>query len=52
MTPSAIDAYPLQWPEGWKRTTWPAQAKFKATFGRARDDLLNEVYAAAEKELT
>jgi hypothetical protein len=40
-----IEAYPLQWPAGWKRTTsvWQRQAKFHATFSSARDGLLREI---------
>lgn len=38
--------YPLQWPEGWPAT--PAEEKkrysaFQTTFGKARDELLNEL---------
>lgn len=40
-----IEAYPLYWPEGWKRTTpgWREPSKFKSSFARARDQLLEEV---------
>jgi hypothetical protein len=40
-----IEAYPLCWPEGWKRTNPYAResSKFKSTFATARDDLLREV---------
>lgn len=39
------EAYPLQWPEGRKRTDhWSReQAKFEVSFARARDNLVNEV---------
>jgi hypothetical protein len=40
-----IEAYPLYWPEGWKRTkSWQRErSKFKSTFAVARDELINEV---------
>lgn len=39
------EAYPLQWPEGRKRTDhWSReQAKFEVSFARARHNLVNEV---------
>lgn len=39
------EAYPLQWPEGRKRTDhWSREhAKFEVSFARARDNLVNEV---------
>ena len=40
-----IDAFPLDWPDGWPRT--PAHqrkaAPYQVTFARARDELLNEL---------
>lgn len=38
-----IEAYPLAWPVGWKRTQWRLTAKFHATFAPARDGLLHEI---------
>lgn len=40
-----INAYPLQWPQGRKRADhWQREhAKFDTTFGRARDNIVNEV---------
>jgi len=40
-----IEAYPLQWPVGWKRTIYykRQRSKFDTTFGKARDNLLNEI---------
>lgn len=40
-----IEAYPLHWPEGWSRTrAWHrSQSKFKNSFARARDELLDEI---------
>jgi hypothetical protein len=40
-----IEAYPLQWPEGWSRTqSWKRQSgKFDTTLGKARDGLLAEI---------
>ena len=39
-------AYPLQWPEGWKRTPAHARKDYsqsKTTFDRAKRDLMNEL---------
>ncbi len=37
-------SYPLQWPEGWKRTATPARARFKIEgFAQARDRVLHQV---------
>lgn len=38
-----IDAYPLQWPVTWPRTSTPRRAKFKTSFAHARDELLREL---------
>jgi hypothetical protein len=40
-----IEAYPLAWPNGWKRANPHARdsSKFKSTFAVARDELLVEV---------
>lgn|SRR3990167_3053877 len=42
---SMISAYPLHWPEGWKRTSsWNREgSKFKSSFAVARDELLQEI---------
>jgi hypothetical protein len=40
---SHIQAYPLQWPEGWPRTKVRRAASFDTRFIDARDGLLNEV---------
>jgi len=39
------EAYPLQWPDGRKRTApgWREPAPFDVTFARARDDIVREV---------
>lgn len=40
-----IEAYPLQWPHGFKRTQYPQRSAFKApSFGSARDKLLHELH--------
>lgn len=40
----SAQAFPLYWPEGWKRTTYRKNSAFKiAHFGKARDLLLAEV---------
>ena len=40
-----IEAYPLHWPDGWKRTKkWDKQSsRFQSTFAVARDQLLAEI---------
>lgn len=41
-----IEAYPLYWPDGWKRTPVhrrTAHQQFKNTFAKYRDDLMREV---------
>lgn len=39
------EAYPLQWPDGWKRTESSNRGtpRFKGTFGSTRDGLLEEI---------
>jgi hypothetical protein len=39
----SAEAYPLYWPEGWKRTRWTEQSKFKTGFGAARNFLNAEL---------
>jgi hypothetical protein len=38
-----MEAYPLQWPDGYKRTLSPRSSKFDTTFAVARDTILKEV---------
>lgn len=38
-----IEAYPLYWPEGWKRCNYPQGSQFNCTFGKARAGLINEI---------
>lgn len=37
------EAYPLYWPEGWKRTTYREHSRFKTGFGAARNLLFAEL---------
>ncbi len=37
------EAYPLQWPEGWPKSKYREDARFKTTFAKARDELFNEI---------
>lgn len=37
------EAYPLKWPDGWKRTRNPKRSPFKVTDTQAIDDILREV---------
>ena len=38
-----IEAYPLYWPEGWKRTSYREYSRFKSGFGAARNLLTAEI---------
>lgn len=38
-----IEAFPLQWPQGYPRTRFPSRARFQASFARARDGILHEI---------
>lgn len=40
---TGIDAYPLSWPTGWKRTNYRSPSKFKTSFAVARDQLFREL---------
>lgn len=46
-----IEAYPLYWPEGRKRTSWPIESKFKTTLADARDGLLAELARLGAKKI-
>jgi hypothetical protein len=38
------EAYPLSWPDGWKRVPYRTRSRFKVSgFGRTRDRLLTEI---------
>lgn len=39
----SAEAYPLYWPEGWKRTNYPEPSRFKTGFGAARVKLSAEI---------
>ncbi len=39
----APDAYPLQWPAGWKRTQYRKPSHYKVTESKARNDLIKAV---------
>lgn len=41
----AVDAFPLQWPQGWVRTIHYRRERgsFKTTFAKARDELMAEI---------
>jgi hypothetical protein len=38
-----MEAYPLYWPEGWKRTAYREHSRFKTGFGSARNLLFAEL---------
>lgn len=38
-----IEAYPLNWPSGWKKTSYRKPSKFKTSFAIARDQLFHEL---------
>lgn len=39
----SIPAFPLQWPAGWKRTTYREKSRFNSNFGKARDEMVNQL---------
>lgn len=39
----AVEAYPLSWPDGWKRTVNHEHSRFKTSFGAARKHLFAEL---------
>ena len=38
-----IDAFPLQWPDGWPRAKHRQRARYGVNFVKARDDLFREL---------
>jgi hypothetical protein len=40
---TGVEAYPLTWPTGWKRTNYRTGSKFKTSFTRARDLVFDEL---------
>lgn len=38
-----INAYPLHWPPGWKRTQFRQRARFGTSFSNTRDNLMHEL---------
>lgn len=38
-----VEAYPLHWPAGYERNTSRQDSRFKTTFGRARNELVEEI---------
>jgi hypothetical protein len=39
-----VEAFPLQWPDGWPRTKRPTRSNFKVTsFGHVRDRVIHEI---------
>lgn len=45
------EAYPLYWPEGWKRTSYRQRSKFKTGFGAARNLLFAELGRMAASKI-
>lgn len=37
------EAFPLHWPQGWKRTKTPAKSRFDVSFASARDGLVEQL---------
>jgi len=46
-----VDAYPLQWPDGWPRSKSRLEAPYKVDFGQARDELLRSVRLLGAREV-
>lgn len=44
-----VDAYPLQWPEGWERTETRQYSRFETSFANARDGLIHEIHLLGGK---
>lgn len=40
---NGVEAFPLAWPEGWKRAKWREQSRFRTEFTKARDFLFAEI---------
>lgn len=48
-----VEAYPLQWPAGWRRTKYRQHSRYKqARFGQSRDELLHELKLMGAKYVT
>ena len=43
MVHKSISAYPLTWPDGWKRTLSPRVSNFRTSFTTARNGLVEEI---------
>lgn len=43
MKNDGTNAFPLSWPAGWKRSTFPKRSKFKTNFTSARNGLLKQI---------
>jgi len=46
-----IEAYPLCWPVGYKRTVWPISARFDTSFSGARDRVIKELRLMGAKDV-
>ncbi len=46
-----IEAFPLTWPDGWKRSTYRERSRFKVTPGYARDSLFSELRRLGAKKI-
>lgn len=46
-----IEAYPLQWPFGYKRTSWQENSRFATTFAKARDQIVKELRLMGAKDV-
>lgn len=51
MTKAAFDAYPLQWPSGWKRSIWRKKARYSTDFASTRDDLTRSLRLLGAKRI-
>lgn len=46
-----VEAYPLQWPSGWERTSYRKSSRFNTTFAVARDELIREITRLGGKSI-
>ena len=46
-----IEAFPLQWPIGYKRTSWQQSSRFNTSFANARDQIVKELRLMGAKNV-
>lgn len=46
-----VEAYPLHWPIGYKRTSWQQSGRFDTSFAKARDTMVKELRLMGAKNV-